>query len=167
MTTTPARRSSSRGVAAAILIALAAAACSAGRAQPAAPTESPACCEEPSGGITPFPEITLKPGISRAPGVGGLPDPSAGEGVPPEVVQAAVDDAASRTGVVATEVTVVSSQSVTWPNPALGCPRRGVMYADVITPGYRVVVEAGGTSYDYRADQQGNISWCEDPPGPG
>jgi hypothetical protein len=109
----------------------------------------------------------MKPGISRAPGVAGSPDASAGEGVAPEVIQAAVDDAASRAGVVASEVTVVSSQSVTWPNPALGCPRRGVMYADVITPGYRVVVEAGGTRYDYRADQQGHISWCEDPPGPG
>ena len=39
------------------------------------------------------------------------------------------------------------------------------MYTQVITPGYRVVVEAGGTEYDYRAStKSSDVRWCENPP---
>jgi len=38
----------------------------------------------------------------------------------------------------------------------------GFMYTDVITPGYRVVLEAGGTTWDYRGSaRSGSVSWCE------
>jgi hypothetical protein len=91
-----------------------------------------------------------------------------GDGVPPEVVQQAVTDAATRAGVEASAVKIVSAEAVTWPNGAAGCPRMGFMYTDVITPGYHVVVEAGGTTYDYRGSQRsGTINLCENPPGPG
>jgi hypothetical protein len=88
--------------------------------------------------------------------------------VPPEIVQAAVDDAASRAGVDPGAVTVVSAEAMTFPSGALGCPQPGQMYTDALTPGYTVVVEAGGTRYNYRASVKGgNVRWCENPPGPG
>jgi hypothetical protein len=155
-------------------IALGAAACTAGGAATASPVAPPTATVAPTTVATPVPgtnavpDITPKPGVSRVPGLPGSPDPGEGEGVPPDVIQAAVDDAATRAGVGASEVTVVSAASMTWPNGALGCPKRGVMYTQALTPGYRVVVEAGGTRYDYRASQAGgDVRWCENPPGPG
>ncbi len=70
--------------------------------------------------------------------------PGVGQGVPPAVVQAAVADAAARAGVDPAAVTVVSAEAVTFPDGGLGCPEPGMMYTHVLTPGYRVVVEAGG-----------------------
>ena len=85
--------------------------------------------------------------------------------MPSTVIEAAVADAASRAGVDPTEVTVVSAESVTFPDGGLGCPEPGMMYTQVLTPGYRVVVEAGGTEYDYRAGARGGgVRWCENPP---
>ena len=162
-----------RVLTAATLLALATAACtgggSGGGATPAGAVASPSGSGAPSTDVTPVPDVTAKPGISRAPGLPGSPVPGDGdgEGVPPAVVQAAVDDAAARADVDASAVTVVSAESVTWANGALGCPQRGFMYTDVVTPGYRVVVEAGGTRYDYRATTRGDARWCENPPGPG
>jgi hypothetical protein len=94
------------------------------------------------------------------------PSGAPGEGVvPPAILQAAIDDAAARASVDSGSVTVVSALAVTWPNGALGCPQPGMMYTEVLTPGYHVVVEAGGTEYDYRAGARGGgVRWCENPP---
>jgi hypothetical protein len=93
---------------------------------------------------------TLAPGIS--------------EGVPSTVIDAAVADAAARAGVSLAEVTVVSAESATFPDGGLGCPEPDMMYTQVLTPGYQVVVEAGGQEYDYRASARGGaIRWCETP----
>ncbi|HYO44311.1 MAG TPA: hypothetical protein VES19_14030 [Candidatus Limnocylindrales bacterium] len=76
-----------------------------------------------------------------------------------------MEDAAARAGVDPSEVTVVSADGVTWPNGAAGCPKPGMMYTDVLTPGYRIVLEAGGTTYDYRGSQKGgSVAWCENAP---
>ena len=155
------------GLLVAAVMALGAAACTGGGATPAGPVASTAAPAAPSTDVTPAPDITQKPGVSRVPVLPGSPDPGDGEGVPPDVVQAAVDDAATRAGVDPSAVTVVSAESVTWPDGALGCPKPGSMYTQALTPGYRVVVEAGGVRYDYRSTQRGDVRWCEDPPGPG
>lgn len=39
----------------------------------------------------------------------------------------------------ATALTVVASEEVTWPDTSLGCPQPDMMYAQVLTPGWRVV----------------------------
>lgn len=68
--------------------------------------------------------------------------------VSPERWQAILDDLAGR-GVTGTPA-VVSAESVTWSDSSLGCPKPGMMYSQVITPGMKVVVEADGKTYDYR-----------------
>jgi hypothetical protein len=137
-----------RAIAAAALLALAVAACTGGgaTASPSGDAASSAPADQSAG-----PVPTVAPGIS--------------EGVPPAVVRAAVSDAAARAGVDPAAVTVVAAEAVTFPNGGLGCPEPGMMYTDVLTPGYRVVVEAGGRRYDYRASTRGGaIRWCENPP---
>ncbi|HRN70958.1 MAG TPA: hypothetical protein PLS49_07305 [Candidatus Woesebacteria bacterium] len=44
---------------------------------------------------------------------------------------------------------------------SLGCPKPEEMYAQVITPGYQVLLEVQGTEYDYRLTDQDNVILCE------
>ena len=75
---------------------------------------------------------------------------------------AAVDFLARELGISADQITVVSSQPVDWPDASLGCPEPGMMYAQVITPGYKFVLEAGGETYEIHTDEYGgNVVLCE------
>ncbi len=160
MTTRTTSRAGTGLLAVAALLALTAAACTGGGATPLSSPSGP-------GTAPATPDVSAAPTrepVPAAPTV--VPGPT--EGVPSEVVQQAVHDAAKQAGVAPGTVTVVSAEAVTWPNGAAGCPKMGFMYTDVITPGYHVVVEAGGTRYDYRGSQRsGSVSLCENPPGPG
>jgi hypothetical protein len=69
-------------------------------------------------------------------------------------------DAASRAGIGVDAVTVLSSVFKDWPDGSLGCPEPGMLYTQVVTPGYQVVVEAGGEEYDYRMGRRGNFRLC-------
>ncbi len=69
------------------------------------------------------------------------------------VVAAAVADAAGRSGAPATAVRVVRVEARNWPDSSLGCPRPGMGYAQVITPGYLIVVEVAGQTLEYHADR--------------
>jgi hypothetical protein len=40
-----------------------------------------------------------------------------------------------------------SAAAVEWKDSSLGCPERGVAYTPAITPGFRVVLTAGGSEY--------------------
>lgn len=74
-------------------------------------------------------------------------------------VQAAKRDLAQRTG--ASNVSVVSATAVQWPDSALGCPKPGRFYSQVVTPGYRVVLSAAGKEYEYHSDLDGTVVLCE------
>jgi hypothetical protein len=72
--------------------------------------------------------------------------------VPPEaqaVVDQVIKDLAAQLNVTVDSITVVSVEAVEWPDASLGCPQPGMSYAQVITPGYRVVLEASGEQYEY------------------
>lgn len=149
------RHGAHRLAAAALLVGLAAGACSGGSAASASAPASPEPASPP----------VVAPSVAPVSGAPSGDEPL--EGVPQAVIDAAIADAAGRAGVEPSAVEIVSTSSRDWPNGALGCPEPGMMYTDVITPGYRVVVEAGGTRYDYRAStRSSDVRWCENPPGP-
>jgi hypothetical protein len=88
--------------------------------------------------------------------------------VPNELLDPVIADAASRAGVDAATVTVVTAQEMMWPDGSLGCAEPGGIYTQAIVPGYWVIVEAGGVAYDYRLDDNGFFKLCTSPfPGPG
>jgi hypothetical protein len=66
-------------------------------------------------------------------------------------VDAAKAELAKRLSVAAGEIQVVRTEAVDWPDASMGCPKPGKMYAQVVTPGYKVLLSAGGKQYDYRA----------------
>jgi hypothetical protein len=103
---------------------------------------------------TPGPSSPVSTGATSAAG-------SEGEGVPITLLEPVLLDAAARSGVDVGEVTVVSAELRDWPDGSLGCPVAGMLYTQVITPGYRVVIEAGGGQLDYRMNRRGAFRLCE------
>lgn len=78
-----------------------------------------------------------------------------GEGitVPPDAeaaIQVARSDLQARTGSAETPE-VRSIEAVDWPDSSLGCPEPDRLYAQVITPGYRIVMLLGEDQYVYHA----------------
>ncbi len=70
-------------------------------------------------------------------------------------------DLAERLGVPVDEITLVSSEEVTWPDSSLGCPQPGMMYAQVLTSGSRITLSAGGRTYEYHSGGQRAPFLCE------
>jgi hypothetical protein len=105
--------------------------------------------------------------VTAAPAQGGqgAVTPAAGGldfgDVPADKGAAAVADLSQRTGLAAGEVTVVSGEAVEWPDGSVGCPKPGMMYPQVITPGYKLVLSAGGQTYNYHASDRGEFFLCE------
>ena len=110
---------------------------------------------EPSTSIRPAPSISFPATVP--------PRPSTVTGeVPDDVMTAVQADLSTRTGKDATTATVVTAEAVVWPDGSLGCPQKGVMYIQQVTPGYQVVLELDGTTYDYRVAGQGtSVRLCE------
>lgn len=67
------------------------------------------------------------------------------------VVELAKEDLARRLEVSVSEISVISVEAVDWPDTSLGCPEPGMAYAQVITPGYLIVLEAKGQAYEYHS----------------
>lgn len=63
-----------------------------------------------------------------------------------------------------TDAHVVSTEARDFPDASLGCPQPGMAYAQVITPGHRVLVEADGRRFDVRvAGNHGRICYLRKP----
>jgi len=75
---------------------------------------------------------------------------------------AAVDYVASQLDIPAEEIDVKSVETWEWPDASLGCPEPGKSYAQVTTPGYRVILEAEGETYEVHTDERGRtVVMCE------
>lgn len=80
--------------------------------------------------------------------------------VPADLFNQIVSDAATKAGVDASALTVVQASAVTWSDGSLGCPQPGMSYTQALVSGYRVILESGGTQYDYHASNRGNFVLC-------
>jgi hypothetical protein len=112
----------------------------------------------------PFPDaidlaLTPDEARSRLQAIAGLPPTAA----TPEAVGAegaVLAAVAHELGVAPEAVNVVSFEPVDWPDSSLGCPRPGGVYLDVITPGYRVIVDVDGQEYEFHGDERGTLVRC-------
>ncbi|MER3438500.1 MAG: hypothetical protein C4346_13460 [Chloroflexota bacterium] len=98
----------------------------------------------------------LRPGT---PSASPLPEDLANSAL----IQAILADAASQLGVGPDQVIIVAIEPVDWPDTSLGCPKEGEFYAQVITPGYRVIVARGDRRLEYHTDRAANFVLCESP----
>jgi predicted small lipoprotein YifL len=105
--------------------------------------------------------IALLSALSACAAEGPLPAPeSAPVGGLQSVVEAALDDAARRSGISRKDIKVVKAGSVTWSDSSLGCPQPGVAYTQALVTGYRVELRAGGQQLDYHAALRGPPALC-------
>jgi hypothetical protein len=94
--------------------------------------------------------------------VPGETPPVTGE-VPEDVLSPIVADAAERTGTEPAEIEVVRSQSITWNDGSLGCPKPNMYYTQALVDGYWVVLSYQGQEFDYRVNERGAFFLCEEP----
>ncbi len=73
--------------------------------------------------------------------------------VPGPAQQAAIKQLASNLGISEKDVKLVSTAVVEWPDSCLGTQLQGVMCAQMVTPGFLFVLEAGGRQYEYHTSQ--------------
>jgi hypothetical protein len=98
--------------------------------------------------------------LGCAAGSGASPSAADGGPVPGQLFGRLLADAAERAGVDKSAVSVISSQAVTWADGSLGCPEPGKAYTQALVPGYRVILEAGGSQYDYHTARSGGFVLC-------
>ena len=67
------------------------------------------------------------------------------------LIERAQEDLLQATGAAADEITVVSTEEVEWGDTSLGCPHPDEMYAQMITPGYFIVLKSGGSTFDFHS----------------
>jgi hypothetical protein len=77
------------------------------------------------------------------------------------IVGLAISDLADRLAIDESAISVVLVEEVVWSDASLGCPRPGMAYAQVLTDGMRIVLEADGLLYDYRSGGVADPVLCE------
>lgn len=85
-----------------------------------------------------------------------------GEAAP--LVEQARDQLAEQLGVDPTDIEVEDFEETEFPDASLGVPEPGQMYAQVITPGYTIVLEVGGETYEFHASGDRVVLVPEDRP---
>lgn len=82
----------------------------------------------------------------------------------PDAVAKARDFLTTQIGIPASDITVVSVETVEWSDACLGVVIMGMMCAQGITPGYRIILDAQDTSYELHTDESGDrIQQVTDP----
>jgi hypothetical protein len=74
-----------------------------------------------------------------------------------QVVMAAKNVLALTLGIGIREIVLVEITEVTWPDSSLGLPRDGEMCAQVLTKGYRIVLQVRGTNYISHTNKTGTM----------
>lgn len=129
------------------------------------PADSAPSASDPTAYPPPLgaaPEATSGPSSGQGGAVSLPPGFEVGP-IPPDQVATAVTDLVQRTSALASSVQVVSAEAVEWRDGSLGCPKEGMMYPQVITPGYKLVLAVNGSEYAYHASQDGAMFYCEKP----
>jgi hypothetical protein len=67
---------------------------------------------------------------------------------------------AQRLNIAVDQIVLLDIKPVVWRDAGLGCPKPGVDYIQVETPGYNILLEAGGNTYRYHTDQTKRFVQC-------
>jgi hypothetical protein len=78
------------------------------------------------------------------------------------LVARAREDLARRLDLSLDAIRLLSVEEVEWPDASLGCPQHRLLYPDVVTPGFRLVLEAEDQTYAYHTDTERLIVLCGD-----
>jgi hypothetical protein len=100
-------------------------------------------------------------------GEGQSPAPTEDASVSDEnpMVELAIAYLAKRLDISSDQIKLVSAEAVTWTDACMGIHRSGVACADVMTPGYLILLSAQNSTYEYHTDQSSRVALCETGPG--
>ena len=84
------------------------------------------------------------------------PAPRSDDTVPGEIETEARKLLADELNVDEGDFRLDGSENVQWSDASLGCPKEGMMYAQVITPGYKLVFDLAGTSHAVHTNSDGS-----------
>lgn len=82
------------------------------------------------------------------------------------LITTATDDLANRISISKDQIQIKEATEVVWPNSSLGCPQPGMVYAEVLTPGYLILLNANNQDYEYHAGKNSEAFYCENPTPP-
>ena len=122
---------------------------------------APAPVSPTSVAVTPTPPESLTPETSPSPPAELIPleTPLADPGTS-ALVDQAKSMLADKLGIDPGAITLFNLQARDWPDESLGCPLGGQSYAQVITPGYLIELEADGNIYDFHTDRSTQVLLC-------
>src|SRR5262245_43802731 len=78
------------------------------------------------------------------------------------LIEKAKQDLAQRLSVPVDEISLVEVIEMEWADSSLGCPEPDMMYLQVITPSYRILLESNAQVYEYHTNKISNMVYCED-----
>ena len=67
---------------------------------------------------------------------------------------------AQKLGIAAEQVLLSEVKPVVWRDAGLGCPKPGIDYIQVETPGFNIFLEADGKPYNYHTDASKRFVLC-------
>lgn len=71
--------------------------------------------------------------------------------------QAAISELARNLGLSEDQIRIVSTEAVEWPDSCLGISEDDTACAEVITPGYSVILDVNGNQVEYRTNEDGTV----------
>lgn len=84
------------------------------------------------------------------------PDP-----IQDDIIRLAISDLAARLSIDPELVHIISAESTLWPDSSLGCPQPGEAYAQVLTEGVLIQLEADDQIYEYHTDTGAQLILCD------
>lgn len=123
---------------------------------------------------TPEPEEMAEPTATATVDLGSAsktpePLPRGGVTVPTDenvqrLIERATQEIAEVSSASADSLEVTAVEQVEWSDASLGCPQPNQMYAQVITPGYRIVLTTGDESFEFHSslNPEGPLVRCDE-----
>ena len=108
--------------------------------------------------LIPTPDPTqMSPGMPTP-----VSSPTLQESIRLKTVELAIMDLSIRISMKPESVTMISVESMLWPDSSLGCPQPNETYAQVQTEGYLVRLEAIDKIYEYHTNTDNWVVLCKE-----
>jgi hypothetical protein len=83
--------------------------------------------------------------------------------VPVLLIESAKMDLAQRLSVLVPQIEAIETKEAAWPDASLGCPQPGIVYAQIPTQGYIIMLDYAGDVFEYHASMRGDPHFCGNP----
>ena len=82
-----------------------------------------------------------------------MPSPITPDAVSQKMVTLVKENLAQKLGIPVEQITLSEVKPVVWRDASLGCPKPAIDYIQVETPGFNILLDAGGQTYNYHTNQ--------------